>query len=115
MKVVQKKEIVAKWIWLYFGGVPFPVPLPFAVFPIESGRRSGIIPPVFGQSASQGNYFSNFGYFWAINDFIDANLQASYWTRGSYELKSRFRYVKRYDFSGNLSGGYRVSRFNDIG
>ncbi len=115
MKVVQQKEIVAKWIWLYFGGVPFPLPLPFAVFPIESGRRSGIIPPVFGQSASQGNYFSNFGYFWAINDYVDANLQASYWTRGSYELKSRFRYVKRYDYSGNLSGGYRVSRIGDIG
>ena len=115
MKVVQKKEIVAKWIWLYFGGVPFPLPLPFAVFPIESGRRSGIIPPVFGQSASQGNYFSNFGYFWAINDYVDVNLQGSYWTRGSYELKSRFRYNKRYDYSGNLSGGYRVSRIGDIG
>ena len=115
MKVVQKKEIVAKWIWLYFGGVPFPLPLPFAVFPIESGRRSGIIPPVFGQSASQGNYFSNFGYFWAINDYVDVNLQGSYWTRGSFELKSRFRYNKRYDFSGNLSGGYRVSRFGDVG
>lgn len=115
MKVVQKKEIVAKWIWLYFGGVPFPLPIPFAVFPIESGRRSGIIPPVFGQSASQGNYFSNFGYFWAINDYVDLNLQGSYWTRGSFELKSRFRYNKRYNFSGNLSGGYRVSRFGDIG
>jgi lipopolysaccharide assembly outer membrane protein LptD (OstA) len=115
MKVVQKKEIVAKWIWLYFGGVPFPLPLPFAVFPIESGRRSGIIPPVFGQSASQGNYFSNFGYFWAINDYVDVNLQGSYWTRGSFELKSRFRYNKRYDYFGNLSGGYRFSRFGDIG
>ena len=115
MKVIQKQEIVAKWIWLYFGGVPFPLPLPFAVFPIESGRRSGIIPPVFGQSGTQGNYFSNFGYFWAINDYVDVNLQGSYWTRGSYELKSRFRYNKRYNFSGNLSGGYRFSRFGDIG
>ncbi len=115
MKVIQKKEIVAKWIWLYFGGVPFPIPLPFAMFPIQSGRRSGIIPPVFGQSGTQGNFFRNFGYFWAINDYIDLNLQASYWTRGSYEFNSRFRYVKRYDFYGNLSGGYRLTKSGETG
>ncbi len=45
MKVVQQKEVMAEWIWLFVGDVPFPVPLPFAVFPLESGRRSGIIPP----------------------------------------------------------------------
>jgi LptD protein len=115
MKVIQKQEIIAKWIWLYLGGVPLPLPIPFAVFPIESGRRSGIITPIFGQSASQGNYFQNFGYFLAINDFIDLNLQGSYWTRGSYELKSRFRYVKRYDFTGSLQAGYRFSRFGEAG
>src|SRR5664280_1686705 len=52
MKVIQKQQIVAKWIWLYFGGVPFPIPIPFAVFPIESGRRSGIIIPAFGDDAN---------------------------------------------------------------
>ncbi len=32
MMIINKQEMVAKWIWLYFGGVPFPIPLPFAVF-----------------------------------------------------------------------------------
>ena len=106
MKVIQKKELVAKWIWLYFGGVPFPVPLPFAVFPIQSGRRSGILVPSFGNDPKYGYYFSRFGYFWAINDYMDINLTADYYTRGSYSIKSRFRYAKRYDYSGSLSGGY---------
>ncbi|MDP3829728.1 MAG: hypothetical protein Q8Q47_00570, partial [Ignavibacteriaceae bacterium] len=44
MKVIQKEQMIGKWIWLTFGGVPFPIPLPFAVFPLQSGRRSGIIP-----------------------------------------------------------------------
>lgn len=107
MKVIQKREIAAKWIWLFFGDVPFPVPLPFAVFPIESGRRSGIIPPAFSQSGDLGFYFAHFGYFWAISDYMDLNLTSDYYTRGSWGLNGRFRYAKRYNFSGNLEGGYR--------
>ena len=108
MKVINKKEIVARWIWIFFGGVPFPVPLPFAVFPIESGRRSGIVPPVFGADATYGNYFSRFGYFWAISDYMDLLLTSDYYTRGSFNLNSRFRYAKRYDFTGSLEGNYKV-------
>ncbi len=108
MKVIQKREIDAEWIWLYFGGVPFPIPLPFGVFPLQSGRRSGIIPPAFGQDANYGFYFSHFGYFWAINDYIDLNMTGDYYTRGSFGLYSRFRYNKRYDYSGNIEAGYKL-------
>lgn len=114
MKVVNKEQITAKWIWLYFGGVPFPVPLPFAVFPIESGRRSGIIAPAFGDDGTYGRYFSRFGYFWAISDYMDLALQGDYYTRGSYRFDSRFRYAKRYDFTGSVEGQYEFLRRNDI-
>ncbi len=106
MKVIHKEQLVADWIFLHFGGVPFPVPLPFAVFPIESGRRSGIIPPTFGSDGTYGTYFSRFGYFWALSDYMDLNLTADYYTRGSYKLDSRFRYTKRYNYSGNVEGSY---------
>ena len=106
MKVVQKKEVMAEWIWLFVGDVPFPVPLPFAVFPLESGRRSGIIPPVFGDDPNYGKYFSKFGYFWAISDYMDLNMTGDYYTRGSYGANSRFRYAKRYNFTGTLQGTY---------
>ncbi|NWF50992.1 MAG: LPS-assembly protein LptD [Ignavibacteriaceae bacterium] len=106
MKVIHKEQIVAKWIFLHFGGVPFPIPLPFGLFPIESGRRSGIIPPAFGNDATYGKYFSRFGYFWAISDYMDWNITGDYYTRGSYSVSSRFRYTKRYDFSGDLFASY---------
>lgn len=114
MKVVNKEQITAKWIWLHFGGVPFPIPLPFAVFPIESGRRSGIIVPAFGDDATYGKYFSRFGYFWAISDYMDLALQGDYYTRGSYRFDSRFRYAKRYDFTGSVEGQYEFLRKNEI-
>lgn len=115
MKVIHKEQLVAKWIWLHFGGVPFPVPLPFAVFPVESGRRSGILPPAFGDDATYGRYFSRFGYFWAISDYMDWNVTADYYTRGSYNLNSRFRYAERYNYTGQLEGGYSnfVENAND--
>jgi lipopolysaccharide assembly outer membrane protein LptD (OstA) len=106
MKVIQDEELVAEWIWLYFGDVPFPVPLPFGVFPLESGRRSGIIAPVFGSDGRYGTYIGRFGYYWAMSDYTDLNLTGDYYTRGSFALNSRFRYVKRYTFSGSLEGSY---------
>lgn len=106
MKVIHKEQVIAEWIFLHFGGVPFPIPIPFAVFPIESGRRSGIIPPAFGEDGRYGTYFSRFGYFWAISNYMDVNLTADYYTRGSYRLSSLFRYAKRYDFTGNIEGSY---------
>ncbi|MBX2976070.1 MAG: LPS-assembly protein LptD [Ignavibacteriaceae bacterium] len=106
MKVIQKEQMIGKWIWLTFGGVPFPIPLPFAVFPLQSGRRSGIIPPAIGDREGYGRYFSRFGYFWAINDYMDANITADYYMKGGYSLANRFRYVKRYSFSGNLETGF---------
>jgi lipopolysaccharide assembly outer membrane protein LptD (OstA) len=106
MKMEQEEELVAEWIWLYFGEVPFPIPVPFGVFPIQSGRRSGIIAPVFGTDATYGTYIGRFGYFWAINDFMDIGLTADYYTRGSFNLNSRFRYVKRYSYTGSIEASY---------
>jgi lipopolysaccharide assembly outer membrane protein LptD (OstA) len=106
MKVIMKEQIIARWIWLYIGGVPLPIPLPFGVFPNESGRRSGIIAPAYGQSFEYGQYFSHLGYFWAISDYMDVNLLSDLYLRGGYNLSSRFRYAKRYSLSGSIDGGY---------
>ncbi|MGE5679602.1 MAG: putative LPS assembly protein LptD [Bacillota bacterium] len=106
MKVITNEQIIGRWIWLYIGGVPFPVPLPFGVFPNQTGRRSGLIAPAYGQSADWGQYFSHFGYFWAISDYMDVNLISDIYFRGGYNLNSNFRYAKRYSLNGNLQLGY---------
>ena len=107
MKMIQSEELAAEWIWLNFGGVPAPIPLPFIVVPLQSGRRSGLIPPVFGSDARYGTYINRFGYFWAISDYMDINATMDYYTRGSYGLGSRFRYANRYNYNGYAEGSYR--------
>ncbi len=107
MKMTQGEELAAEWIWLNFGGVPAPIPLPFIVVPLQSGRRSGLIPPVFGSDARYGTYLSRFGYFWAISDYMDINATMDYYTRGSFGFGSRFRYANRYNYNGFAEGSYR--------
>lgn len=106
MKIIHKDKVIARWIFMYIGGVPVPVPIPFAVFPAESGRRSGIIAPSYGQIGQRGWYFRNFGYFWAISDYMDLAVTGDYYTRGGWGTRGRYRYAKRYDFSGNINAGY---------
>lgn len=106
MKVIPDDKVIAKWIWLTFSSVPFPVPIPFGVFPLQKGRRSGILAPVFGNREGYGRYFSRFGYFWAINDYMDLTLTGDYYTRGGYGINSAFRYIKRYSFQGSLEAGF---------
>lgn len=115
MKVIRKEQIIGKWIWMYIGGVPFPVPLPFGVFPDQKGRRSGIITPSYGSNNLQGQFFKDFGYFWAISDYMDLTLLGDYYTQGGYGIESKFRYKKRYKFQGNISGGYSKLIRNEVG
>lgn len=107
MKMIQGEELAAEWIWLNFGGVPSPIPLPFVIVPLQSGRRSGLIPPVFGYDGDYGTYISRFGYFWAISDYMDINATMDYYTRGSFGFGSRFRYANKYNYNGFVDGSYR--------
>ncbi|MFH0736507.1 MAG: putative LPS assembly protein LptD [bacterium] len=115
MKVIHKDKIIAKWIFMYIGGVPLPIPIPFAVFPSESGRRSGIIIPAYGSTADRGQFFRGFGYFWAINDYLDFVLKGDYYTRGGYGLHGTSRYAKRYSLSGNLALNYSKRFTGEVG
>ncbi len=116
MKVIQGDKIIARWIFMHIGGVPIPIPLPFAVFPNETGRRSGIIVPNYGLTSNQGSFFRNFGYFWAINDYMDLTMTGDYYTRGGFGTRGRLRYTKRYNYSGNINAGYsnvKIGESND--
>ncbi|MBN1302286.1 MAG: LPS-assembly protein LptD [Melioribacteraceae bacterium] len=103
MKVIQNDKIIARWIFMYIGGVPVPLPLPFAVFPNQSGRRSGIIVPTYGFDNRLGHTFRNMGYFWAISDYMDLMIGGDFYTKGGTRYRTRYRYKKRYEFSGNVN------------
>ena len=105
MRVTIQDKIVAEPIYLYVADVPVFV-LPFGVFPSQGGRRSGIITPTYGEDANRGKYISHLGYYDAISDYADLAVAGDWYPEGGWAAYSNFRYAKRYDFSGALSGNY---------
>ncbi|HEV8538393.1 MAG TPA: LPS assembly protein LptD [Bacteroidota bacterium] len=105
MKVITGDKVVAEPVYLYIADVPI-FALPLGVFPNHGGRRSGIIAPAIVENPTQGRLLHHLGYYWAISDYMDANLRTDLYTKGSWGLYSDFRYNLRYVFSGSLSGRY---------
>jgi lipopolysaccharide assembly outer membrane protein LptD (OstA) len=105
MRVTVRDKIVAEPIYLYIADVPVFV-LPFGVFPSQGGRRSGIIAPAYGDDANRGKYVSHLGYYEAISDYTDVSLAGDWYSHGGWKAYENFRYAKRYDFSGALTGEY---------
>jgi lipopolysaccharide assembly outer membrane protein LptD (OstA) len=112
MKIIPKDKVIAESVYLYIEGVPV-FWIPFAVFPNRSGRSSGIIPPTYGTDATYGVYFSKFGYFWAINDYMDIASTASWFSKGRIDLNARYRYSLKYVFDGQFDGGYSRIRLGE--
>ncbi|MFH0765181.1 MAG: putative LPS assembly protein LptD [Calditrichota bacterium] len=105
MKLIVKDKVVARPVVLYFGPAPVLI-IPFGVFPTKGGRRSGIIMPTYGESAGQGRYFTNLGYYWAPNDYGDVRGTFNYYERYGIRFFGDTRYALRYYLNGGVSGSY---------
>ena len=120
LKRVSGRTIVARPAILYVQGVPV-MWLPFIFQDIRTGRRSGILTPRVGfaelvrNSPTYRRTTENLGYYFALNDYIDAQvsmdwrssaratLQDPGWTRLNGEL--RYRWLDRF-----MSGSLALSR-----
>lgn len=110
MKIVNQKWIYTGPIQLYLFNIPTPLWLPFGFLPAQETRRSGPLPPTYGEDQF-GFYLRDWGWYFAMNDYMDLQLQGGLWSRGSFEAKSLFRYSRRYGFNGQV--GVSMARFRD--
>ena len=102
-KFVPKKKIIAGFSNMYIADIPTPIAIPFAYYPMVTGRTSGLIFPTFGEVNNRGYFLQNLGYYFVISDNFDLALSADYYTNGSYGLRSQSAYVKRYRYTGNFN------------
>ena len=114
-KVRPNKDIVTGPAYMVLSGLPLPLAVPFGYFPFSKKYSSGIIVPTFGDDYQRGFYLSDGGYYFAINDNIDLALTGEIYTKGSWGVKARSNYVKRYKFSGNFDISYLKSIYGDKG
>ncbi len=105
-KFVPKKKIIAGFSNMYIVDVPTPIALPFAYFPLTTGRVAGLIFPTFGNDPQRGYFLQNGGYYLPINDNIDLSVMGDFYTNGSYGFRAQSIYAKRYKFRGNINLSY---------
>lgn len=93
--------------YLVVGDVPLPLAIPFGFFPFTDNYSSGLIMPNFGDDYTRGLYFSGLGYYFAINDYVDLQVTGDIYSRGTWAVRAKSKYIKRYKFSGNVAVDYR--------
>ncbi|MDW5288639.1 putative LPS assembly protein LptD [Formosa sp. PL04] len=106
IKFVPGKKIVVGPTNMVIANVPTPIAVPFGFFPLTDKQTSGIIIPTFGEDSTRGYFLQNFGYYFAVNDYVDLSLYADYYTNGSYGFRAESSYALRYKFSGSTAFRY---------
>jgi len=114
MKIIPGDRIISRPLVLYVEGVPMFI-LPFMFFPSQSGQTSGIVIPKYGYDNNIGYNISQGGYYWYINDYMDWLNEGDISLRGSWRMRSRFRYAKRYEFTGSIDGEFQREFINEEG
>ena len=105
---VMEDLIVTGPGYLEMAGIPTPIAFPFGFFPNKKERTSGIIIPTYGESATQGFFLQDGGYYLPIGEKVDMQFLGDIYTRGSWALKNITRYNVRYKYKGDFNLSYSV-------
>lgn len=103
IKFINQKMAYTGPVHPEFEGVPLPTILPFGIFPLKQGRRSGLLAPSFNVNQQFGISLDNLGYYKVLSDNWDVVTQGTLYSYGSWKLNVNPRYYKRYRYSGNLT------------
>lgn len=106
IKTITGDKIITGPANLEIAGVPTPLFLPFGFFPSQDKKSSGIIFPIYGESANKGFFLRNGGYYFALNDYVDLAIKGDIFTKKSWKLTAQSNYKKRYRYNGSLSLSY---------
>jgi lipopolysaccharide assembly outer membrane protein LptD (OstA) len=109
MKIVDQEWIYTGPIQLYLFNIPTPFWLPFGFLPAREGRRSGPLPPRYGED-DRGFYLRGWGWYQALSDYTDFQIEFGLWTLGSWQVAPQFRYARRYAYRGQVGIDYGRSR-----
>lgn len=106
VKIVPNKVLVTGPANLWVADVPTPLYLPFGIFPVKQGKRSGIVMPEYGQIGVEAFFLRNGGYYWAVNDYLGLKFLGQVATNGLLGASVNAQYALRYKFNGSLAFGY---------
>lgn len=106
IKIIPNRLIASGAANFVIESVPTPIYLPFGLFPITTKQKSGFILPTYTLEERRGIGLVNGGYYFYLNDHVDALFQANIFTKGSYSVSGISTYASRYHYNGGLSVSY---------
>jgi len=112
-KVRPKKNIVAGPSYLVIEDLPLPIGLPFGFFPFTDKYSSGVLMPSYVDEMDRGFGLRDGGYYFAINEYVDAALTGEIYTKGSWGVNLKSSYKKRYKYTGNVNFNYLYTKYGD--
>ena len=110
IKIVPNKLIVSGPANIEVMGVPTPLFIPFALFPISQRQKSGFVIPTYSIEQARGLGLLNGGYYFYLNDHVDLLTQANIFTKGSYALSGVSNYRSIYHYSGGVNLSYAFNK-----
>ena len=111
VKLIPGELVVTGPANLVIADVPTPLFLPFAIFPMQKDRQSGLLLPEYGESQQLGFYLRNGGWYFAISDYFDLAVTGDIYSRGSWRTNLASSYRKRYGYTGRITANYANTRF----
>ncbi len=109
--IVTAHQIITGPVYLKIEDIPLPLGLPFAFFPKPNKKTSGFILPSPGEDYTRGFFLRDGGYYLGLNDYWDAKMTGTIYTRGSYDASLLSNYIKRYKYVGNINLRYSNARY----
>ncbi|GAB4248320.1 MAG: putative LPS assembly protein LptD [Vicingaceae bacterium] len=110
LKVIPDDKIITGPANLVIEDVPTPLAIPFGFFPNKKGQKSGIVVPQPGESAAQGFFLANGGYYFGISDKMDLQLTGDIYSKGSWAARLQSNYKVRYKFNGNFNTSFSTTK-----
>ncbi len=112
IKFINQKMAITGPVHPEFENVPVPIYLPFGIYPLKTGRRSGILAPSFSANEQLGLALEGLGYYKVLSDQWDVVLRGTIYSYGGWTANLSPRYYKRYRYQGNL--GLDILHLRDL-
>jgi len=112
IKFVNKKMAYTGPVHPEIEGIPLPITLPFGIFPLSTGRRSGLLQPSFTANEQLGLALENMGYYRILSPHWDAVVRGTLYSYGGWTASLSPRYYKRYHYQGNFN--INLQHFRDL-
>ena len=113
IKIIPNKVAVAGSANLVIEDIPTPLYLPFGLFPLKQGQRSGFQLPTYSMTQNLGFGLTGGGYYFAISDHVDLLAIADIYALGTWRAGFVSNYNYKYRFRGNMSFNYGYNKIGE--